>query len=102
MVVREAISFILGNIQIPLFVIAVIVAIFKIRRSASRHEVVTTAFTVWGEILFYCFGLGFVYVWYFHAFQANLVAPSIGWQASPFEWELAWAELGIGIISILS
>lgn len=102
MVVREAISFILGNIQIPLFVIAVVVAIFKIRRAGARHEVITAAFTVWGEVLFYCFGLGFVYVWYFHAFAANFTAPTIGWLPSPFEWELAWAELGIAVIAILS
>jgi uncharacterized protein DUF6790 len=102
MVVREAISFILGNIQIPLFIIALAVAIFKIRRAGARHEVVSAAFTVWGEVLFYCFGLGFVYVWYFHAFLASFTAPTIGWQPSPFEWELAWAELGIGVIAILS
>lgn len=102
MVVREAISFILGNIQIPLFLVAIAVAVAKIRRAGARHEVVTTAFTVWGEVLFYCFGLGFVYAWYFHAFMGTFVAPTIGWQPSPFEWELAWAELGIGIIAILS
>ncbi|HET9096190.1 MAG TPA: DUF6790 family protein [Candidatus Baltobacteraceae bacterium] len=102
MVVSEAIRFILGNIQIPLFVIAVIVTIVKLRRAGARHEVMSTAFTLWGEVLFYCFGLGFVYVWYFHAFMAAFVAPTIGWQPSPFEWELAWAELGIGVIAILS
>ena len=102
MVVRQAISFILGNIQIPLFVIAVIVTIVKLRRAGARHEVMSVAFTFWGEVLFYCFGLGFVYVWYFHAFMASFVAPTIGWQPSPFEWELAWAELGIGVIAILS
>ncbi len=102
MFVRDAISFIFGNIQIPLLVIAVIVTIVKLRRANARHEVMSAGYTLWGEVLFYCFGLGMVYAWYFHAFQAARVAPSIGWQPSPFEWELAWAELGIAAIALLS
>ena len=102
MAVREAISFILGNIQIPLFVIALFVSIAKIRRASAAHEVISTAYTIWGEVLFYCFGLGFVYVWYLHAFLSQFVAPMIGWQPSPFEWELAWGELGIGVIALMS
>ena len=102
MAVRDAISFILGNIQIPLFAVAIVTTIVKLRRASARHEVMSVAFTLWGEVLFYCFGLGFVYVWYFHAFQSQLVAPLIGWQPSPFEWELAWAELGIAIVALLS
>lgn len=102
MIIRDAISFILGNISIPLFVIAVIVTIFKMRRGDSRREVMSATYTLWGEVLFYCVGLGFVYVWYFHAYLQQFTAPLIGWQPSPFEWELAWAELGIAVIAILS
>ena len=102
MVIRDAISFILGNIQIPLFVIAVIVSVVKLRRASARHEVMSTAYTLWGEVLFYCFGLGMIYVWYFHAFQSAMVAPLIGWQPSPFEWELAWSELGMGVVAVLA
>ncbi|HET6896119.1 MAG TPA: DUF6790 family protein [Candidatus Baltobacteraceae bacterium] len=102
MVIRDAISFILGNIQIPLFVIAVIVSVVKLRRASTRHEVMSTAYTLWGEVLFYCFGLGMIYVWYFHAFQSAMVAPLIGWQPSPFEWELAWSELGMGVVAVLA
>ncbi|HKU66551.1 MAG TPA: DUF6790 family protein [Candidatus Baltobacteraceae bacterium] len=102
MIIRDAIGFILGNVQIPLFVIAVIVTIVKLRRASARHEVMSVAYTLWGEVLFYCFGLGMIYVWYFHAFQADMVAPAIGWKPSPFEWELAWSELGMGVIAVLS
>lgn len=102
MTIRDAISFILGNIQIPLFVIAVIVTIVKLRRASARHEVMSTGYTLWGEVLFYCFGLGMVYDWYMHAFLADFVAPLIGWKASPFEWELAWSALGMGVIALLS
>ncbi len=101
MAVRETIGFILGNIEIPLLVVAIIVTIVKMRRAEGRHEIMSLAYTLWGEVLFYCIGIGLVYVWYFHAFLPNFTAPLIGWQPSPFEWELAWAELGIAAIAIL-
>lgn len=102
MAIRELISFILGNIEIPLLVVAIVVTIVKLRRAGARHEVMTLSYTLWGEVLFYCVGLGFVYIWYFHAFLQQFAAPAIGWQPSPFEWELAWAELGLAVIAMLS
>lgn len=102
MAIRDTISFILGNIEIPLLVVAIIVTIVKMRRAGAKHQVMTAAYTLWGETLFYCIGLGFVYVWYMHAYMADFVAPLIGWQPSPFEWELAWAELGLAVVALIS
>ncbi|HLI97701.1 MAG TPA: DUF6790 family protein [Candidatus Baltobacteraceae bacterium] len=89
MMIRGVIGFILSNIQVPLLIVAVIVTIVKLRRASARHEVMSTTYTLWGEVLFYCFGLALVYAWYFHAFIAN-------------QWELAWAELGVGTVAMLS
>jgi hypothetical protein len=102
MATRDILSFVLSNIEIPLFAIAVIVSIVKLRRASARHEVMTATYTLWGEVLFYCVGIGFVYAWYFHAFMQQFTAPSIGWQPSPFEWELAWAEIGIAVVALIS
>jgi hypothetical protein len=89
MMFRDAIGLILGNIQVPLLVIAVIVTMTKLRRASARHEVMSATYTLWGDVLFYCFGIGMVYAWYVDAFTAN-------------QWALAWAELGIGVIALLS
>lgn len=102
MAIREIISFVLGNVEIPLLVVAIVVTIVKLRRASARHEVMTVTYTLWGEVLFYCVGLGFVYIWYFHAYLEQFTAPLIGWKPSPFEWELAWAELGLAVIALLS
>lgn len=102
MTIRDIISFVLSNIEIPLLVVAIIVTAVKLRRASSRHEVMTVTYTLWGEVLFYCVGLGFIYIWYFHAFMQQFTAPTIGWAPSPFEWELAWAEMGLGVIALIS
>jgi hypothetical protein len=99
---RDVISFVLANVEIPLFIVAMFTTIAKLQRAAARHEIVTFAYTFWGEVLFYCVGLGLIYVWYFHAFLASFTAPLIGWQPSPFEWELAWAQLGLALVAVLS
>jgi len=100
--VRDVISFILGNIQIPLLVVACCTTVAKVRRASGRHEIVTFVYVLWGEVVFYCLGLGFVYAWYFHAFLSSYTAPFIGWEPSPFEWELAWGELGIAVVALAS
>ena len=102
MILRSTVSVILGNLEILLFVIAIGTTFAKLRRAAARHEIATLAYTLWGEVLFYCVGLGFIYIWYFHAFAPAVAAPFIGWRPSPFEWELAWAELGVAVVALLS
>lgn len=99
--IRDVISLILGNIQIPLLLVALITTSVKLRRAGARHEVMSPSYTLWGEALFYTVGVGFVYVWYLHAFLSQYVAPTIGWKPSPFEWELAWGELGVAITALL-
>ena len=47
-------------------------------------------------------GLGFVYIGIMHAYFGAVVAPTIGWTPSPFEYELGWAEIGLGIVAMVS
>jgi hypothetical protein len=100
--VQDVVVFVLSNIQIPLLILALITTIAKLRGASARHEVMTASYTLWGEVLFYCVGVAFVYFWYLHAYLPSFTAPLIGWQPSPFEWELAWAELGIACIALLA
>lgn len=102
MEIAAVIRAVVQNFQIVLFVIAAIVTVFKLRGSAAHHVVATPVYTLWGEMLFYTVGFGFLWAFYFHAFAQHIAAAEIGWTPSPFEWELAWAELGIAVIALLS
>lgn len=48
--------------------------------------------------------LGFtaIYAFIMHAFYPDFTAATIGWQNSPFQYEVAMANLGFGVIAILS
>ncbi|MEO6914050.1 MAG: DUF6790 family protein [Candidatus Baltobacteraceae bacterium] len=100
--IAKSISGILSNLPIIFFVIALIVAFTKVQRARKGHKLVSVPYIFWGETLFYTVGLGFLWSGIFHAFFQHIAAPSIGWQPSPFEWELGWAEIGIALIALLS
>jgi hypothetical protein len=43
-----------------------------------------------------------VYVFLMHAFLPSISAEQIGWQTSPFQYEVAVANLGFGMLCILA
>ncbi|MDQ2680405.1 MAG: hypothetical protein M3Y21_05200 [Candidatus Eremiobacteraeota bacterium] len=98
----KIISGILGNLPIVFFVIALFVAFRRVRFARKGHKLVSVPYIFWGEILFYAVGLGFLWGGIFHAFFQQTAAPSIGWQPSPFEWELGWAEIGVAVVALMS
>lgn len=100
--IARIISTILENVGILLFVVAIVTAVLKLRGASRRRVVATAAYVFWGEILFYGVGLVMLWAFVFHAFFQQVAASSIGWKPSPFEWELGWAELGLGIVALLS
>ena len=97
----NALIFVLSNLGVLFVAVAIVVAFVKVRRRrlTRKRDIYRV---VWGELLFYGVGLMMLWAATFHAFFQSLVAPSIGWVPSPFEWELAWAEYGIAVIAILS
>lgn len=100
--IATAIRTILTNLELVLIVVAIVVTILKLRRAKLHRTVMTPGYTLWGELLFYGIGFGFLWAGIFHAFFQQTAASSIGWQPSPFEWELAWAEFGVALIALLS
>lgn len=102
MVIAAVIEAIAKNSGLLLIVLAFIVAIAKIRRNVAAGRPAEAAYTLWGEVLVYPVGIGFVYFGLLHAYAQGIAAPAIGWEPSPFEYELGWAEIPLGAVAILS
>ena len=100
MFVSSVLHAILGNLVLVLIVVALSVSAVKVRR--AKGAAISVSNTLWGELLLYAIGLGLIWGFFFHAFAQQLAASSIGWQPSPFEWELAWAELGLAVAAIFA
>jgi hypothetical protein len=92
------ISVALENFALTMFCVAVVFILFHrlIRRQLSEAEIVYR----WMAL----FALGFtgIYTFIFHAFYPETTAAAIGWASSPFQYEVAMADLAFGVLGILS
>ena len=94
--------FVLGQTFVILFAIALVTSWMKIRRIQRERRPYNGAYIFWGEVLFYAAGIWFVYAGILHAYFQSLAAPDIGWQPSPFEYELGWMEIPVGFVALMS
>ncbi|MBV8489832.1 MAG: hypothetical protein JO199_04810, partial [Candidatus Eremiobacteraeota bacterium] len=74
----------------------------KLRRDALARSKGNAAYVLWGELLFYCAGIGFVYFGLLHAYAGPMASATIGWQTSPFEYELGWLEIPLGLVACIA
>lgn len=52
-------------------------------------------------IAFFSLGLSGIYCFFMHTFFPTISATAIGWATSPFQFEVAVADLAIGVLGIL-
>jgi hypothetical protein len=82
-----------------LTIVLILLSLFRHRKNLSAEKIVDI-------LLFYLLlihvGLSGLFAFFGHAFRADQVAASIGWAAgSPFQFEVAMANLAFGILGIL-
>lgn len=80
-------------------VLCIAISLIRNRKELSPIKIVETILLY---ILFINVGLSGLLAFYGHTFLANKVAASIGWAAgSPFQFEVAVANLAFGVLGIL-
>ncbi|NVP54878.1 DUF6790 family protein [Mycoplana rhizolycopersici] len=90
----DAIRLILTNLPIVLFVAAMGIAFFlKVGPTAERY-------LSW--LLLLSVGVEMIWGGFFHVFLPQVAATQIGWQVSPFQFEIGVADLAMGIVAVLS
>lgn len=93
--IASAIRFVLQNLPTVLFVVAV--AIAAARRG---HGVTAERFLSW--ILLLPIGVTGLWAGLFHVFRPEMAAELIGWQVSPFQFEVGMADLAIGATACIA
>lgn len=91
------IKFILSNFSLAMFFLAVIFIFFH-RLFSHRPP----AEIIYRWIAFFPLGLTGIYAFIMHAYYPDVSAMSIGWKVSPFQFEVAVADLAFGLLGILS
>ncbi len=90
----EAIKLVLGNLPAIVFVGAFVMA------AVTKSPVYFPARLLQWLLL----SIGIAYTWagFFHIFFPHMAASSIGWQVSPFQFEIGVADASIGIVALIS
>jgi hypothetical protein len=93
--IREAIGFLLRNLPALLFAAALVLA------ALSRHgKSAAERFLAW--ILFLPIGVTGIWAAISHIFFPAVAAAHIGWQVSPFQFEVGMADLAIGVTACVA
>jgi hypothetical protein len=100
--IEAAIRFMMTNFTISFFFAGLVGASWKIWRHRQNlsHGFIAEAF-----FSYYCFfslGMCFVYNFVMHVFFHGIAARFIGWSDSPFQLEVGFASLGLGVAGILA
>jgi hypothetical protein len=92
--VQSTIEFVLSNLPAILFVAAFVLA--GVTKSPTYFPA-----RLLGWLLL---SVGIAYAWagFFHIVFPHIAASSIGWQVSPFQFEIGVADASIGIVAVVS
>jgi hypothetical protein len=93
--IAESIRFVLRNLPAVLFVIALAVATMR-----HRHGPAAERFLSW--VLLLPIGVTGLWAGISHVFFPAVSAAYIGWQASPFQFEVGMADLAIGVTAVIA
>lgn len=91
----EAIRFVLTNLPAFLFVVAVAAAF-----ATGGPEPLANRLLRW--LLLLPVGGASLWAALFHVFFPEIAAQSIGWQVSPFQFEIGVADLSIGVVAVVA
>ena len=99
--IANIIRLILSNPTVSLLVMGVVAALISIAcKKARTKEVVIEAFTAY--FFLFSIGIGYLDNFVMHVFFAEWTAQFIGWANSPFQLEVGFASLGIGVAGLIA
>jgi hypothetical protein len=92
--IAQLLGFLLPNLPAVLFVLAVIIAVSRRRGSATERLL------AW--LLLLPVGGAELWAGIYHVFFPAIAAAYIGWQPSPFQFEVGTADLAIGVTACIA
>ena len=102
MMMEELAIFLLHNFTLTLFVIGLICSGLTLARAPKplTGPVIAEALFKW--FLFFSIGIAYIYNAFTHIVFHEMAAGFIGWADSPFQIELGFANLGLGLIGVIA
>src|SRR3990167_1409974 len=92
----ELIKIFLGDFPAIMTLLAILLGLLSCCRKSSKSK--SDIFL--GYLFFFALGLSGLWGFIYHAFFPAIAAKFIGWKNSPFQFEVAMANLGVGVVGI--
>lgn len=98
----DFIRLVLSNFTLSFFVLGLICAFLSLafKHKPLRKGQVPEA--IFSYFILFNIGIAYIYNFVMHVFFGEMTAAFIGWQNSPFQYEVGFASLGFGIVGLLA
>jgi hypothetical protein len=94
--------FFVANFFVTFFVIGLIAAGISLLKKPKPLGISTVAEAFFSYYLLFAIGLNNLVNFMFHVFFGDIAAKFIGWENSPFQAEVGFASLGVGIVGVIA
>jgi hypothetical protein len=98
----SALVFIVGNYFVTFFIIGLIAAGISLLKKPRPLRISEVAEAFLSYHLLFAIGINNLINFVFHVFFGDVAAKFIGWENSPFQAEVGFASLGVGIAGVLA
>jgi len=97
-----ALVFIVGNYFVTFFIIGLIAAGISLLNKPKPLRISDVSEALLSYYLLFAVGMSNLMNFVFHVFFGDMAAKFIGWENSPFQAEVGFASLGVGIAGVIA
>ena len=94
--------FFVGNYFVTFFIIGLVAAVISLAKKPKPLRVSEVSEALFSYYLLFAVGINNLINFVFHVFFGDIAAKFIGWENSPFQAEVGFASLGVGIAGVIA
>jgi len=100
--VRLYLFFLIGNYFVTFFIIGLVAAVISLAKKPKPLRIGEAGEAFLSYYLLFAIGINNLINFVFHVFLGDIAAKFIGWENSPFQAEVGFASLGVGIAGVIA
>jgi hypothetical protein len=94
--------FVVGNYFLTCFIIGLLAALISLAKKPKPQVISVVSEALFSYYLLFAIGINNLVKFIFHVFFGDIAAKFIGWENSPFQAEVGFASLGVGIAGVIA
>src|SRR5262245_345815 len=98
----SALIFLVGNYFVTFFIVGLIAAGISLLKKPKPLQISEVSEAFLSYYLLFAIGINNLINFIFHVFFGDIAAKFIGWENSPFQAEVGFASLGVGIAGVIA